>query len=345
MGIEIVTTLNEEMKETGFGTLKACTNVLDSIKKMGHKVTLNVCKTKEDLNEIIKRKPNLVVSAVKYLSLENKDDIWLAEYFETNAINYIGSSRSVLNFDSDKVSAKIHLRSKGIKTADFFVATPGLYKSEDDLPIKFPLFLKPMDAANGNGVDDLSFVTNFIEFENKVLSLYDLYNLPVLVEEYLGGREFTVAVIKTLNDGLIVSAIEILPPKSENGLRILGEKVKTDDSEELKKITDYEMKNRIDALAVDVFHQLGVRDFGRIDIKTNTKGHCFFMEANLVPGMTRGSSYFPEACEIENDLNYDKVIELLLEKGLSRVASTPLEKKNSSLNIEMVVTPIEAVSS
>jgi D-alanine-D-alanine ligase len=47
------------------------------------------------------------------------------------------------------------------------------------------------------------------------------------------------------------------------------------------------------------------------------------MEANLVPGMTYGSSYFPEACNIENEFSYAKVIELLLAGGLARVSIIP----------------------
>ena len=183
------------------------------------------------------------------------------------------------------------------------------------------MFLKPTDAADGNGVDDLSFVNSFSEFEAKTLSLYKLFNIPVLAEEYLDGREFTVAVIRTSNDKLIVSPIEIVPPESKNGLRILGEKVKKDDSEELRKIEDGEIKNRVKILAIDSFVNLGVRDFGRIDIKANKSEDCFFIEANLVPGMTSGSSYFPKSCEIEHGLTYDKVIELILERGISRVSS------------------------
>ena len=47
------------------------------------------------------------------------------------------------------------------------------------------------------------------------------------------------------------------------------------------------------------------------------------MEANLVPGMTYGSSYFPEACNIAHEFAYDKVIELLLAGGLARVSVIP----------------------
>jgi D-alanine-D-alanine ligase len=44
------------------------------------------------------------------------------------------------------------------------------------------------------------------------------------------------------------------------------------------------------------------------------------MEANLVPGMTYGSSYFPKAFEIEHSLDYDSVIKLIVDEGISRVS-------------------------
>jgi len=46
------------------------------------------------------------------------------------------------------------------------------------------------------------------------------------------------------------------------------------------------------------------------------------MEANLVPGMTYGSSYFPQACDIAHQFSYDKVIALMLESGIARASST-----------------------
>jgi D-alanine-D-alanine ligase len=319
MRIEIITTSNEALKETGFGTLKACNNVLDSIRRLGYTVTLNVCDMAGDLDEVAKRNPDLVVLGVKYISVENGNDIWLSDYFTKNGINFTGSSREALKFDSDKVLAKSHLRKMGIKTADYFTAIPGQYKCESELPVRFPLFLKPLDAANGNGIDDLSFVTSLEEYENKISSLYDSFNQPVLVEEYLDGREFTAAVINMPDSNLLVSAVEVVPPQSTNGLRILGEQAKRDDSEELKKEEDIEIRDSVCKLAVDAFVHLGIRDFGRIDIKVNASGQCYFMEANLVPGMTAGTSYFPKACEIEGEISYDKMIGLILGEGLRRV--------------------------
>lgn len=322
MHIEIVTTPNDALKESGFGSLKACNSVLDAVRRLGHSVRLNVCQTRACLDDIVKRRPGLVVLAVKYVPVKNEDDIWLSGYFSQHKVNFTGSPRDVLEFDSNKVKAKMHLTNKGIKTASYFIATPGQYKTESELPVAFPLFLKPLDAANGNGIDDLSLVTNFTDFGSKVASLYEAFNQPILAEEYLDGREFTVAVIRKSNNELLLSAVEIIPPTSTNGLRILGAQAKKDDSEKMVKIDDDETRNRVAALAADAFNSLGARDFGRIDIKTNQGGECFFMEANLVPGMTYGSSYFPEACKIAHGLDYDKVVELLLAGGIARSSST-----------------------
>ncbi len=321
MHIEVITTPNETLKESGFGSLNACNSTLEAIQRMGYDVRLNVCETKNDLDNIVERKPGLVVLAVKYIPVNNEDDIWLSDYFSQHKINFTGSSREILKFDSNKVLAKIHLTNKGIKTANYFIAIPGQYKSKDELPLTFPLFLKPIDAANGNGIDDLSFVTNYTDFVSKVASLFKSFNQPVLVEEYLDGREFTAAIIKTSNKQLIVSAVEVIPPTSTNGLRILGSQAKKENAEKLIKIDNNEIKHRVTTLAIEAFNTLGVRDFGRIDIKANKNGQCFFMEANLIPGMTYGSSYFPKACNIAHDFTYDKMIELLLDSGLARASS------------------------
>lgn len=322
MKIEIITTPNETLKESGFGSFLACNDVLINIKGTGHEVRVSVCKNKGDLAEVVKRKPDLVILAVKYIPIPYEEDIWLSDYFAQFKINFTGSRREVLKFDSNKVLAKTHLTNKGIKTARYFMAIPDQFNDQESLPLTFPLFVKPLDAANGNGIDDLSYVTNFTQYQSKVASLYETFSQPVLVEEYLDGREFTVAIIKTPNKELIISAVEVIPPISSHGLRILGAQTKREDSETLNEIVDEEMKGRVSTLARNAFNALGVRDYGRIDIKTDNHGECFFMEANLVPGMTQGTSYFPEACIIANGFTYKHVIKQLISGGLDRITET-----------------------
>jgi len=140
MKIEIITTPNGYLKETGFGTNKACKSVLKSLKKKSHKVELTTCNNESELNNVVNRRPDLVVLAVKYIPFKNNKKIWLSEYFKKTGINYTGSSKEVLRFDSNKVKAKELVKANGISTADFFTATPNQYLESKDLPISFPLF-------------------------------------------------------------------------------------------------------------------------------------------------------------------------------------------------------------
>ena len=156
--------------------------------------------------------------------------------------------------------------------------------------------------------------------------MFTLYNQPTLVEEYLSGREFTVAVIKSSNGITTSFPIEITPPTSTSGLRILGAYAKATDTETLKKMNSDEIES-VNKLALASFEGLGVRGFGRIDVKMNNLGECYFMEANLVPGMNRGTSYFPRACEIQNDISYDYVVELMLEESMARASVGKLLNK------------------
>lgn len=323
MKIEIITTPNGMLKETGFGSFEACQSVLKAIVRKGHSVNLSTCCTEEDLHYIVNKQPDLVVLAVKYLSIGNGEKIWLAEYFDQLNINFTGSSREALEFDSNKVHAKLFLSGEGINTARFFTAIPGQFTSKKELPISFPLFLKPMDAANGNGIDDSSLALSFDEYERKLSSLYKSFKQPILVEEYLNGKEFTVAIIKTRSKGFFTSIIEVVPPLSSKGLRILGAKVKQEDTEILKTLENGELMQRVKKLALNVFRLLKIRDFARIDIKTDSLGQCYFMEANLVPGLTSGTSYFPKAFRLSHGFDYDNVIGMLIDGGASRVPLSP----------------------
>ena len=310
MKIELITTDNEASMEKGFGSIESCNNILDSIKKIGYEVKLSVCQNIDDLNDVVKRNPDLVILGVKYI-VENEEKVWLCEFFSENKINYSGSSKKTLMYDSDKILAKSYLKDRGINTARYFTAIPQEHKRDYDLPINYPLFLKHSNSLTGNGIDNYSLVNNFAEFQNKVSSLYSQDPSPVLVEEYVDGREFSVAIIKTKSGNLLVSPLEIIQAKVEN--------VNKSTPKRLIKIEDEQIVKKIKELAVDAFIDLDIRDYGRIDIKSNVHGHCYFMNVNLVPDMTYDSSYFPKACEIEHDISYDEMIELIVEEGISRV--------------------------
>ena len=100
---------------------------------------------------------------------------------------------------------------------------------------------------------------------------------------------------------------------------MLGVETPQDQVGGLKKIEDHVMKKQLIKLAIDVFIDLDIRDFGRIDFITNKNEHCFFMDVDLLIDISKSAGSFTEAFEIEHNLSYESVIELIVEEGLSRV--------------------------
>ena len=325
MNIEIVTTPNMDLNETGFGSRLACYTVLQALLAKGHQVGVSICINSAELDLVIKGKPDIIISAIKYILLKNGNKLWLSEYCESKGISFTGSPRDILLYDSDKVLAKQQVSSCDIATANFFTALPNEYQSKQSIPLPFPLFIKPTCAANSSGIDHNSLVYNMDAFKHKVRSIYSQYAEPALVEEYLSGREFTVAIIEDF-PSLIVAAIEIIP-KQENGIRILDASMKKNNTETLKPIKEQEILDKVMDIAERSFRALGARDFGRIDIKMDNQGICHFIEANLVPGMKKGSSYFPEALKIAANLSYEEVVVLMIQGAVYRGPSNKVLTK------------------
>lgn len=317
--IEVVTTETTGMKETGFGSVETCRTVCDVLKSRYTTVRFNKVGNERDLERIVNRKPDLVVPCVKYVVDEEVGaKTWLSDYFSRHDVPHTGSTSATLEFDSNKSKAKRILLGKGVATAKFFLARPGRYLNETQLPLPLPLFVKPMDAANGNGVDENSLVHDFASYRAKVEDIFTTFGAPALVEEFLPGREFTVSVLDdSANNFRSVFPVEIVAPKNVKGDRVLGHQAKSGNREQLSIVEEPALA-AVSALAEKVFAVLGVRDFGRIDVKMDARGVPHFIEANLVPGMTPGTSYFPRACEISRAMSYQSVVLKIAQFALGR---------------------------
>ena len=109
---------------------------------------------------MVKRKPDLVFSGVKYFNF-NKKKLWLNDYLEVYDIPYIASNKAALDNESDKNKAKKLIIKAKVKTADFFITTPEEHQSASTIPISFPLFVKPVKGGDSRGIDENSIVYNF----------------------------------------------------------------------------------------------------------------------------------------------------------------------------------------
>lgn len=318
--IEVVTTETAGLKETAFGTVETSRRFYEVLKGEYSDVIFNVARSKQDLVEITQRMPDLAVLCVKYiLDADSGEKVWLSEIFSQHAVAYTGSGKKVLQYDSNKSKAKNLVHSKGIATAKFFIGRPGAYLNENQLPIPLPLFVKPMDAANGNGIDENSLVHDFRSYIAKIDEIFSVYGVSALVEEYLSGREFTVSVLDhSTEKERLISPVEIIVPVNIKGDRVLGQLQKAENNETLSNVDEPEC-SLITDLVDKVFDALGAKHFGRIDVKMDAQGIPNFMEANLVPGMTPNTSYFPRACFHNFGMSYKAVVLRIVENALTGI--------------------------
>ena len=290
-------------------------NVLRILSKRYKNVSITEINSEEDLEQLVKRKPDLVFSGVKYFFFNNRN-IWLNDYLEMFEIPYIASSKAALDNESDKNRAKKIMQKNNIRTADFFITNPGEYLKESSIPIKFPLFIKPVTGGDSRGIDKNSLVFNFEDFTAKILDIKINQNSPSLVETYLAGKEYSVGIFEDSIDGsLRAMPIEIIVKKNIDGHCILDFDVKKNDEEEVILVTDIQIFKKISELAKNSFKALGGKSLGRIDIKMDHLGVPHFIEANLMPGLRKG--YFYRSCVLNLGMTYEDMIFSIANTGLS----------------------------
>ena len=316
--IEIVIVHNPGEKnfhQDNVGIILEENKILKILSKRYTDVSITKIDNKKDLDRLLKRKPDLVFSGVKYFNFNDKK-IWLNDCLEAYDIPYIASSRTALDNESDKNLAKKLVLKAKIKTADFFVTEPDQHQHESSIPISFPLFIKPVKGGDSRGIDSNSIVYNFSSFKKKVLEIKTKHNLSSLVETYLPGKEYSVGIFQdSINGTLRAMPIEIIIKKNINGHCILDFDVKKDDEEKVIAVTNKKISRKLSELAKKAFKALGGKSIGRIDIKMNHQGVPHFMEANLMPGLRRG--YFYRSCSLNLDMNYDDMILNIANTGLS----------------------------
>ena len=316
--IEIVTVHNpgdKNFHQDNVGIIIEENKILRILAKRYAHVSVTEIKCKKDLDKLLKRKPDLVFSGVKYFNF-NREKIWLNDCLESYEIPYIASGRAALDNESDKnIAKKLILKAK-IKTADFFITNPEEHQDVSSIPISFPLFIKPVKGGDSRGIDSNSVAYDFSSFKKKVLEIKYKYNLSSLVETYLPGKEYSVGIFQdSINGTLRAMPIEIIIKKNINGHCILDFDVKKDDEEKVIAVADAKIFKKLSKLAKEAFKALGAKSLGRIDIKMNHQGVPHFMEANLMPGLRKG--YFYRSCLLNLDMNYEDMIFNIANTGLS----------------------------
>jgi len=128
---------------------------------------------------------------------------------------------------------------------------------------------------------------------------------------------------------------EITFPGKKSHERILGYETKNENREKVIALDDEDIFNSVVSIAKRSFIALGARDFGRIDIIMDENNVPYFLEANLVPGMTRrpndiDCSYFPRACFINSQFTYQETVQKIAEIAFDRLKGELIHERVAS---------------
>ncbi len=297
-------------------------SMLATLSKHYAKVAITIVDDMAGLERLVAKKPDLVVLGMKLVLLDpskSYDDspkVWLSTYLEEHGINFTGSDTAALTLEFDKHVAKQAVMDAGLRSSAYFISRIDRPDLEHNLT--FPLFVKPTNRGDSKGIDEQSVVHADADLESKVLSIHNDLSSDALIEEYLPGREFSVAVIRRPRvEELLAMPVEITSPADAKGNRFLSEAVKQADSEEVVAISDAELKDSLNALAVGVFRALGSRDYGRIDMRLDDSGNPHFIEANLMPGLS-DHGYLSSCFYLNNRIAYDDMILQIVDLALER---------------------------
>lgn len=234
-------------------------------------------------------------------------------------IPYSGSDETTLCLALDKALTKRYLSTYNIMTPAYqLIKTPDF---KLDPALRFPLIIKPDCEGSSKGISDLAIIDNEEQLFNAVGRNFKLYGQPILVEEYIKGREFTVGILGNGSGMRVFEPMEICYLSKERENRIYSYNVKKN----YKKYVEYSCPPLLDAnttkemkeIAAEVYTALDCRDFSRIDFRLSDDGKIYFIEINPLPGLAPGYSDFPMLAGFCG-MDYQTLVVSVLNSALKR---------------------------
>ena len=278
------------------------------------------------IDELTKEQPELVFNLAESFRGKSALESNVAALLNLLDLRYTGSSPAGLILAGDKTLTKKVLAFHGILSAKF--AT--MYRGHSDWvgDIKFPLLVKPPQEDASLGITQKSIVNDVKELLDVISSTQLEYQSPVLVEEFIDGREFYVGVLGN-------SKVEALPiieldfSKFPAGLpKIASWEAKWGDDGDEKGAefegtesvfpTDLpeELAQKIQQVAIDSFQALRLRDYARIDLRVTPAEEVYVIEANPNCYLEQNSEFARAAQKA--GLEYPALIARIVELASAR---------------------------
>jgi D-alanine-D-alanine ligase len=258
--------------------------------------------------EVELRDPDATLLA--YLRDNRPDAVWPALHgasgedgalrglLEFLGVPFVGSSSAAARLAWDKPTAKIIVARAGVATPRSITLGRDAFRElgadaifaaiDDELPV--PLVVKPAQGGSAQGV---TIVTEREAMPRAMVEAYTYWDVA-LVEQQITGTEIAVGVIDTGDGPVALPAVEIEPLSGVYSFEARY------NAGETRFFTPARLSDEVTAraaqAAVDAHVALGMRHLSRVDLIVDGAGTPWFLEANVLPGLTE-TSLLPQALE------------------------------------------------
>ena len=279
--------------------------------------------TAEELNNYSNKKVLECVNSslfdgidIVFLALHGKfgEDGRIQSLLEMRGVKYTGTGVTSSAMAMDKNISKIMFQHYGIPTPKWLMLSKGNTeeRSVDEkikLQIGYPAVIKPNDEGSTVGLSIVQPDVEDIQLGAALDGAYE-YSDNIMAEEYIEGRELTVAV---LGDE-VFPVVEIKP---KDGFYDYVHKY-------TKGFTEYfcpadlseSLSVYLQEKALLAHKALGCTVYSRVDFRLNSKGEAYCLEVNTLPGMTE-LSLVPKAAGAAG-MNFTQLLNKIIELSLNK---------------------------
>ncbi len=235
---------------------------------------------------------------------------------ELAGVPCLGSDALTLSLALDKAATTTLARAAGVPTPEWTVVAEAGSIDEARLP-PFPLFAKPRYEGTAKGIAPSSRCEEMEALRAEVGWQVRQYRQDVLVEQFVAGSEFTVAVV---GEGEVLPALQRATER-RTGIGLHALERHADPARpfayDLPGALDAALEAHLHDLARRVYRALECRDFARLDFRVDAAGQPWFIEVNPLPTFAPDGT-FAVIAELAGQA-YPELLAAVLARGLRRL--------------------------
>lgn len=252
-------------------------------------------------------------------------EMHVAALLELCGARYTGSGPLTLGLALDKSLTKGILQSRGIMTPVHRVMDEPPARLDSQL--KFPLIVKPVKEDASIGIDSGAVVNDVAGLKARVEFITSTFGQGALVEEYIDGREFNIAVLGNGKEARTLPPSEIEFVDFPKGApRICCYEAKwVEESPFYKKTVPVcpadvpaALSGELASVALRAYRAMGCRDYARVDLRLGKDNRINVIEVNPNPDISTGAG-LARAAGVAG-LDYHELVSGIVREAASRPA-------------------------